>query len=168
MHVESALHGWGERVRFACMSIYYFDDFHVGQTYEGGSHLMTKEEIIRFAREFDPQPQHIDEEAAKDSQFGELVASGWHTGGIAVRMKLESPMGQVQGGLAGLGIEAIRWPRPVRPGDTLSIRVTILETRVSQSKPDKGILRYLAETLNQHGEVVMELTTAALVNRRPS
>lgn len=146
----------------------YFEDFSIGQQFPGGSiHTMTADEIIAFSRLYDPQPQHVDPIAAKDTQFGELVASGWHTGGVSMRMKLEGALGEVVGGLAGLGLEHVRWPRPVKPGDTLHILLTIMETRISQSKPGKGILRYRVETFNQHDELVMEIITSAMVGRRP-
>lgn len=150
------------------MGSYYFEDFEAGQQFEAGSHTMTKDDIIAFARAFDPQPQHTDEEAAKHSQFGELVASGWHTGGVSVRLKLQTPLGQVEGGLAGLGLEGIHFFQPVKPGDTLRVRVSILEKRLSASRPTQGILRYKVETLNQHNAVVAETTAAVLVKRRMS
>ncbi len=151
------------------MGLLYFEDFSVGQVFHGAStYTMEKEAIIAFAREFDPQPQHIDEEAAKDTQFGQLVASGWHTAGASMRLKVLSPMAQVHGALAGLGVESMRWPRPTLPGDVIRIVITILETRVSQSKPDKGILRYRIETFNQRDELVMEVITAVIIPRRPA
>ena len=147
----------------------YFEDFIVGKQFHGErTHVMTKDEIIAFAREFDPQPQHTDEVAARDTQFGELVASGWHTGGVSMRIKLDSTMGKVVGGVAGLGIENLRWPIPVKPGDELSVSITVLEARPSKSRPDKGIVRYRIETFNQRHEVVMEMTTAAMMQRRPA
>lgn len=151
------------------MGQYYYDDFTVGeQIVSARSQTMTAEAIIDFAREFDPQPQHVDPDAARHTQFGELVASGWHTGGVSVRLKLETKLGQVVGGLAGLGLETIRWPQPVRPGDALSVRVTILEKRDSISRPEQGIVRYRVETLNQQGALVMEIFTAVLMRKRPA
>lgn len=145
----------------------YFEDFKPGQQFPGGgTYTITKEELIKFAREFDPQAQHVDEKKAKHSQFGELVASGWHTGGASMRLKIDSNMAKVAGGLVGLGIENMRWPRPVKAGDTLRILITILETRASSSKPDKGIIKYRIETFNQRGELVMDMVTSAMVSRR--
>lgn len=147
----------------------YFEDFAVGEHMPGGStHFMTEPDIIAFATLYDPQPQHVDPVAAKDTQFGELVASGWHTGCVSMRMKLDGKLGKVKGGLAGLGLEQIRWPRPVKPGDTLRITIVITEMRPSQSKPDRGIARYKVETFNQKDELVMEIITAALMPRRPA
>lgn len=147
----------------------YYEDFHVGQQFAGGStQTVDKAELIAFARAYDPQPQHVDEVAAGDTQFGTLVASGWHTGSLSMRMKLDGLLGKVAGGLAGLGLEQVRWPRPVKPGDTLHIVTTITEMRPSQSKPTKGILRYKVDTYNQRDELVMEIVTSALVARRPT
>ena len=151
------------------MADLYFEDFHVGQELPGGStHTMDADDIIRFSKLYDPQPQHVDATAAKDTQFGELVASGWHTGGVSMRMKLDGLLGNVVGGLAGLGLDEVRWPRPVKPGDTLRIVTTIIEMRPSQSKLGKGIVRYKVKTFNQRDELVMEIVTSALMNRRPA
>ncbi len=150
------------------MGTLYFEDFHVGQAIAGGStYIMDKADVIDFARRYDPQPQHIDEEAAKHTQFGTLVASGMHTAAISMRIKLDGPLGDVVGGLQGLGLDNVRWTKPVKPGDTLRIVTTILALRSSQSKPGKAVMQYKVETFNQHDEQVMEITTSALMNRRP-
>lgn len=151
------------------MGTLYFEDFYVGQVIPGGStHTMDKADVIDFARRYDPQPQHVDDAAARHTQFGTLVASGMHTAAISMRIKLDGPLGQVVGGLQGLGLENVRWTQPVKPGDTLRIVTTIVGLRPSQSKPGKAVMQYKVETFNQHNERVMEITTSALMNRRPA
>ena len=145
----------------------YYEDFTVGQRIIGENHyVMDKDSIIEFAREYDPQPMHIDEEGAKNSLFGRLVASGWHTTAATMHLKIKTPLADVAGGLVGMGVESIRWPRPTLPGDKLRLVITILETRESKSKPDKGIVKYKVETLNQNDELVMEMITAVITTRR--
>lgn len=144
----------------------FFEDFYPGQTFTSSAQLMDLETIITFAKAFDPQPQHIDVEAAKGTLFGTLIASGWHTGSVAMRQKLETPLGRVATGLVGMGLEQVRWPRPVYPNDTIHSIVHILETRASSSRPEKGVVKYRVETLNQKGELVMEMTTAVLMPRK--
>lgn len=142
----------------------YYEDFAAGQQFRSRrSFTLTKDDIIAFAKVYDPQPQHIDEEGAKNSVFGELVASGWHTAATTMRLKAETDLVRVAGGLVGLGLDKVRWPRPTMPGDSLSILVTVLEKRVSGSQPGKGIVRYKVETLNQKGELAMEMLTAVIV-----
>lgn len=118
---------------------------------------------MAFAREYDPQLQHIDEEAARHTQLGELVASGWHTAAATMRLKTETELFHVAGGLVGMGLEHVRWPQPTRPGDSLRIVVTILDKRLSKSKPGFGVVSYKVETFNQRDELVMEMKTAVLV-----
>jgi acyl dehydratase len=144
----------------------YYEDFEAGQQFHSGPYEMDKESVIHFARQYDPQPQHTDEEAAKESLFGQLVASGWHTAAASMRMKLDSPLANVAGGLVGMGLESVKWPRPVLPGDSLRIVITILEKRVSNSRPDRGVVRYKVETFNQKDEKVMEMVTAVIAPRR--
>jgi len=144
----------------------YFEDFHAGQKFESSTQPMALDEIITFAKAFDPQPQHIDIEAAKGTLFGTLIASGWHTGAVAMKQKLETPLGRVSTGLVGMGLEQVRWPRPVYPGDSIRSIVHVLETRISTSRPEKGVVKYRVETLNQKGEPVMEMTTAVLMPRK--
>lgn len=144
----------------------YFEDFSVGQQLKSPrTYVIGKEEAIAFAREFDPQPQHVDAVAAKDSFFGELVVSGWHTAAASMRLKTETELFQTEGGVAGMGLESVRWPAPVRPGDAISVIITILAMRPSASRPDKGIIRYRAESFNQHGTLVMEMVTSVMVRR---
>ena len=145
----------------------YFEDYVPGSVYEFGSIIMREEEMIDFARRYDPQIFHIDPEAARKTAFKGLIASGWHTGAVSMRLVVEHYLSHVAG-LGSLGIDKLRFLKPVRPGDELSIRVTVLETRRSQSKPDRGIIRSLIEVMNQNREVVMSRTTANIMRCRPS
>ena len=132
----------------------YFEDYQVGMVDESGEVLVTAEEIVEFARRYDPQTMHVDAGAAATGPFGGLIASGWHTGSLTMRMFVEHYLSKVAT-LPSPGIDELRWVRPVRPGDTLRMRVTVVEARRSKSKPDRGIVRSLVEVLNQNGEVVM-------------
>jgi acyl dehydratase len=132
----------------------YFEDYSVGTVDEFGDVLVTAEEIIEFARRYDPQTMHVDAVAAATGPFGGLIASGWHTASLTMRLFVEHYLSKVAT-LPSPGIDELRWVRPVRPGDTLRMRVTVLEARRSKSKPDRGIVRSLVEVLNQNGEVVM-------------
>jgi acyl dehydratase len=142
----------------------YLDDFHVGQRFTSGTHLIDTAQIKAFARQFDPQPFHLDEEAAKESLFGGLVASGWHTAAVTMRLLVGSGL-PVAGGLIGLG-GAMTWPRPTRPGDVLSVVTEIEEVTPSRSRPDRGTVRMHSETRNQRDEVVQILDAKLLVPRR--
>jgi acyl dehydratase len=132
----------------------YFEDYQVGMVDEFGEVLVTAEEIVEFARRYDPQTMHVDAVAAASGRFGGLIASGWHTGSLTMRMFVEHYLSKVAT-LPSPGIDELRWVRPVRPGDTLRMRVTVVEARRSKSKPDRGIVRSLVEVLNQNGEVVI-------------
>lgn len=135
----------------------YFEDYPAGALYDfDGTIAVRVEEIIAFARQFDPQPFHIDPEYAQHSEFGGIIASGWHTAGIMMRLYADQYLSKVAS-LASPGGDELRWLQPVRPGDVLSLRVTILEANRSRSKPDRGIVRSFAEVLNQRREVVMSL-----------
>jgi acyl dehydratase len=123
--------------------------------------------MIAFAREFDPQYFHVDEEAAKKSIYGGLLASGWHTASILMRLLYDGLIRHVVS-MGSPGVDELRWLRPVRPGDTLSARLTVLESIPSRSKPDRGIIRSLCEVRNQHGEVVMTTRGMSLLGRRPA
>ncbi len=136
---------------------YYFEDATVGDVLELGSRTVSEAEILAFARDFDPQPFHIDPQAAAQSIFGGIIASGWHTCALTMRLMVDGP-----------GVEHIRWLRPVRPGDTLSARLVVLEVRPSQSKPDRGAVRMRTEVTNQAGELVMTMESTGLVGRRPT
>jgi acyl dehydratase len=134
----------------------YFEDYIPGLVVDCGSFSVSEPEIIAFAKEYDPQPFHVDPVGAADGPYGGLIASGWHTTSLTMRQLVEyfvSP----ESSLGAAGIDEIRWPRPVRPGDTLHVRGTVLEARRSTSKPDRGIVRSLAEATNQDGELAMRL-----------
>jgi acyl dehydratase len=145
----------------------YFEDFRAGETIELGSRTVGAEEIIAFAREFDPQPFHIDPERARESAFGGLVASGWHTAAIYMRLSVDGFISAAASSMGSPGIDGIAWLKPVRPGDTLKGRVTILETIPSKSRADRGTLKTLGELVNQRGEVVIQIRAAGFFGRRP-
>ncbi len=146
---------------------WFFDDVKVGQVLQLGSRTITRDEIIAFAREFDPQPFHLDEEAAKASIYGGLLASGWHTAAILMRLLYDAFVKDAAS-MGSPGVDELRWLKPVRPGDTLTARFTVLETIPSRSKPDRGIVRSLSEMLNQHGETVLTMKGMSLLGRRPA
>ena len=150
------------------MSERYFEDFVVGQVHKpSGRVRVEKDEIIAFAKQFDPQPFHLDEDAARKSIFGRLVASGWHTAALTMRLIAGSEY-RAATGTIGLGFEGLRWPIPVHPGDELRIESEVLEMRTSKSRPDRGLLKIRTRTFNQDGEVVQELIANAMVPRRPA
>jgi acyl dehydratase len=144
----------------------YLEDLSVGQRFTSGKHVMTVEAIKRFAADYDPQPFHLDEAAAARSLFGGLVASGWHTGAVTMRLLVDGGA-PIAGGVIGAGGE-ITWPRPTRPGDELQVTSEVLEVTPSRSKPDRGIVLVRSETRNQKGEVVQVLTSKLVVPRRPA
>jgi acyl dehydratase len=143
----------------------YFEDYVPGRTYEFGSITVCEAEIIEFAKQFDPQYFHTDSEKAKMSRFGGIVASGWHTICLAMRLYVDHYVTHVAG-LASPGMDEIRWPNPVRPGDTLRIRVTTLEARPSRSKSDRGMVRAKIEALNQRDETVLSMIGMGIIGRR--
>jgi acyl dehydratase len=142
-----------------------FEDFEPGQVYELGSKVVTADEIVAFARQFDPQPFHLDPEAAKDSVFGGLIASGWHTGAMWMRLYVDSLLGGASG-QGSSGIEELRWLAPVRPGDTLSGRLIVLEVTSSESHPKRGTIRIRGEMVNQDGVTVMSMVSRGRFARR--
>jgi acyl dehydratase len=144
----------------------YFEDYEPGVTDRFGHEVVTEEDILRFAREFDPQSIHTDGPAAVAGPFGGLIASGWHTAAIMMRVFVTYFLNEAAS-LASPGIDELRWTRPVRPGDTLSVRFTVIEARASRSKPDRGLVRTTAEVFNQDDEVVLGLTAMNLLRRRP-
>jgi acyl dehydratase len=149
------------------MATYYLDDFKPGDALEfPGSHTFTRDEIVAFARQYDPQPFHLDEEAAKRSIYGGLIASGWQTVGVTFRLAVEGLIGRTAS-MGSPGVDEIRWLRPVRPGDTVRVRAEVLEVRPSQSRPDRGIIRVRYETTNQRGETVLTMVGMGLFARRP-
>ena len=143
----------------------YFEDFAVGQRFRSGTVTVTADAIKAFARQFDPQPFHVDEEAAKASFFGGLVASGWHTAALSMRLIVDSDM-RPAGGTIGAGTDGISWPRPVHPGDVLCVEGEVIEARASRSRPDLGIVKVRVQTLNQRGEAVQIFIPALMVRRR--
>ncbi len=144
----------------------WFEDFLVGGVMTFGDHVMTEAEILAFARQYDPQPFHTDPAAAAETIFGGLIASGWNTAGVMMRMLIDHSI-PANASMGSPGIDEIRWPRPVRPGDRLSVRQTVLEVIPSRSKPDRGVVRQLTEVLNQAGEVVMTMKGMTLLKKRP-
>jgi acyl dehydratase len=143
----------------------YLEDVFVGQRFVTGSHALSGEAIKAYARDFDPQPFHTDEEAAKDTFFKGLAASGWHTAAITMRLQIESGP-PIAGGMIGAGGE-ISWPRPTRPGDELHVESEVMEVTPSKSRPERGFVTLKSETKNQRGEVVQTFTVKLLVWRRP-
>lgn len=145
----------------------YLEDLAAGQTYGGATRVqVTAERIRSFAAEFDPQPFHLDDEAARASIFGGLAASGWHTAAMTMRLLVESDF-KPAGGIVGAGFDEFRWPLPVRPGDELRVQSEILEVRPSKSRPDRGIVRVRTTTLNQNGEAVQVTVGNLVVPRNP-
>jgi len=144
----------------------YLEDFTPGQVLESPPRTLTKEAMVAFAREYDPQPFHTDETAAKGSFFGGLIASGWQTVGIMMRLMWDTFLADTAS-LGSPGCDEIRWLKPVRPGDTLRARFTITEVVPSRSKPDRGIVRTFSEILNQHDEVVMTVRGLGMFGRDP-
>ena len=147
------------------MALLYFEEMEVGAVSTAGPYLVTRDEIIAFATQYDPVPRHIDEEAAARSMFGGLAASGAHT--FAMLILLTGRLHPRQQTLAGLGWDELRLPNPVRPGDALDLEVTIVEKRESKSKPDRGIVRRRVLLRNQKRETVLECFASVLIARRP-
>lgn len=142
----------------------YLEDLKVGERLESESYIVTAEAIINFALEFDPQPFHVDLAAAEKSLFQGLAASGWHTASITMRLFVQAT--NFAEGAVGLGVDELRWPAPVRPGDALRVEVEILELRASRSQPGQGIIRIRNTTRNQRGEIVQTMFASAMVPRR--
>ncbi len=143
----------------------YFEDYLPGAVHEFGSITIGEAEIIEFARRYDPQPFHVDPQAAEKSVFCGLIASGWHTASLAMRLLVDHYVSRVAS-LGSPGLDELRWREPVRPGDTLSLRVTVLESRLSRSKPDRGTIRSLVEVMNQNHRVVMTWKGMGIVRCR--
>ena len=147
------------------MSELFLEDLHVGDRFGSDSLEVTEEEIIAFAQDFDPQPFHLDQRAAEQSVFKGLVASGWHTAAMSMKLFVTGEL-HLAGGSVGLGVDELRWPRPVKPGDRLRLETEILEVRPSKSKPDRGVIRIRNVTTNQDGLVVQTFVASVLVRRR--
>ena len=143
----------------------YFEDYAAGAVYEYGYAGVSEADIIGFAERFDPQPIHVDAGFAGTGPFSGLIASGWHTAGLAMRMIVDHYLSRVAS-LASPGVDELRWPAPVRPGDSLRLRTEIVETRRSRSKPDRGMVRTRAELLNQHDQIVLSLMAMNLFRLR--
>ncbi|SRR5579885_1960538 len=149
------------------MGMRYFEDFHVGDTIDlGTTPVVTADEIIAFARQFDPQPFHLDAERARASIFGQLVASGWHTSSLLMRLLVDGLFNQVIS-MGSPGVDEIRWLRPLRPGDALHARFMVLETTPSKSRPNMGIVRSRCELFNQDNELIMTLVGIHFLGRKP-
>jgi len=146
------------------MSQRYFEDLKAGDRFKSGTYKVTEEQIISFAREFDPQPFHLDPAVARQTMFKGLIASGWHTAAITMRLFVQT-LNFAEGAI-GLGVDELRWPNAVRPGDVLQVETEILDLRESRSKPSHGIVRIRNVTTNQRGEVVQTMFASALVLRR--
>jgi acyl dehydratase len=144
----------------------YLEDFAVGQKFGSATLSVDEERIKRFAAEFDPQPFHLDDGAARASFFGGLAASGWHTAALTMRLLVESEV-KPAGGIIGAGFDEFRWPRPVRPGDELRIEAEVLEVRPSKSRPEQGMIKLRTTTLNQRNEPVQISVGNLVVPRRP-
>lgn len=143
----------------------WFEDFIVGEQFEFGNYEITAHEIVEFARRYDPQPFHVDAAAGASSHFGGLVASGWMTGSVLMRLMCDHFIAP-DSAMGSPGLDQLRWRVPVRPGDRLRARVTVLEVRPSRSRPDRGSVRFRQEVLNQHGEVVMSAEAWGMLRRR--
>lgn len=146
----------------------YFDDMEVGKIERFGRYEMTLDEVLAFARQYDPQPFHLSDEGAAPTLFGKLAASGWHTAAATMRMVVNhwQAEGYDKASLGGIGTDELRWIKPVYPGDVLSMEVELIEKTASRSKPDRGIIRTRWTTLNQHGEPVMTQTSIGMIRRR--
>jgi acyl dehydratase len=145
----------------------WFEDYEPGAVHEYGYATLSEDELLDFARKFDPQPMHIDPAYAAAGPFGGLIASGWHTAGLMMRLLADNYLSKVAG-LASPGVDELRWPHPVRPGDVLRLRAEVVEARESRSKPDRGVVRTRASLLNQDDVVVMTMLAVNLVAKRPS
>jgi acyl dehydratase len=142
----------------------YFEDHIIGTVRETGSVTVTEDEIIEFAKRFDPQSFHIDKDAARRSIYGGLIASGWHTASMCMRLLVDNYISSA--GMGSPGIDELRWIKPVRPGDTLCVRGTLIEARRSRSKPDRGLLRTQFDVFNQNKETVMTWIGMTLIKCR--
>lgn len=144
----------------------WFEDFRVGEVFEFGDYRITEQEIVEFARRYDPQPFHLDAAAAAQSHFGGLVASGWMTGSVLMRMVCDHFISP-EASMGSPGLDQLRWLKPVRPGDRLRARVTVIEVRPSRSKPDRGSMLVRQEAINQADEVAMSVEGWAMLRCRP-
>ena len=144
----------------------YFEDLKVGDKFNTAEYEMTAEEIIAFGQKFDPQAFHTDPVAATGTLFGRLVASGWHTAAVSMRLMVLGEMA-LDGGVIGQGMESLRWPRPVLPGDRLRVVSEVEELRPAPARPDRGLIKLRCRTYNQDSKIVQDMTATLLVARRP-
>jgi acyl dehydratase len=144
----------------------YFEDFHIGEQFRSSDYPVSESEIIAFARQFDPQAFHTDPLEARKTIFGGLVASGWHTGAITMRLIVGSGL-DIAGGIVGLGVEEMNFRKPVRPGDALHVVNEVLGLRPSRSRPDQGLMTIGTSTINQNGEAVLSMRSTVLASRKP-
>jgi len=149
------------------MTKWYFEDFEVGKTYPVGSRTVNEDEIIAFATQFDPQPFHVDKDAAANSIFGGIIASGWHTCSMIMRVMVDGFLCD-SSSMGSPGVDEIRWIKPVRGGDTLAITTTVLDVKPSGSRPDRGVVWTEWRATNQHGEVVATVKGMGMFGRRPA
>lgn len=145
---------------------WYFEDFETGRTIEVGKRTVSEEEIVEFAKQFDPQPFHVDRDAASKSIYGGIIASGWHTCGMMMRLMVDGFLNEAAS-MGSPGVDEIRWIKPVRGGDVLTVTTTALEKRESGSKPDRGVVVTMWEARNQHGEIVATIKGMGMFKRRP-
>lgn len=146
----------------------YFEDLEVGAETDFGSYHVTREEVLEFARKYDPQPFHLSDEEAAKTHFGRLSASGWHTAAMTMAVIAQKVVGEKQAGLGSPGIDELRWRKPVYPGDTLHVRGKIIEKTPSRSRPEMGSFRTHTTVTNQDGETVMTFSSIVLIRRRPA
>ena len=144
----------------------FYEDIEVGSRQRFGNYRVTREEVLEFAGKYDPQPFHLSDEAAAQTHFGRISASGWHTCAMTMAMMVENMKTNAQAGLGSPGVDSLRWVKPVYPGDTLRVESEILEKRRSRSRPDMGIFKSRSRTYNQHGDVVLEMVSNGLIRVR--
>ena len=144
----------------------FYEDLAIGTTRNFGAYEVTREEVMEFASKYDPQPFHLDDEAAAQTHFGRLSASGWHTCSMTMRMMVENMMNEKSAGLGSPGVDQLRWKKPVYPGDTLRCETEVIEKRRSASRPEMGIFKSRIRTFNQNDEIVLEMVSNALIRTR--
>lgn len=146
----------------------FYEDLKVGEVEEFGSYTVTRDEVVEFASKYDPQPFHLDEELAKNSVFGDLCASGWHTGAMMMRMIVDRSIGSRIASMGSPGLDNVEWKKPVFPGDVLSLRGKIIDMRESASRSNLGLLKSEYEVLNQNNEIVMRVIANSMILKRPT
>lgn len=144
----------------------FYEDLAIGTTRNFGAYEVTREEVMEFASKYDPQPFHLDDEAAAQTHFGRLSASGWHTCSMTMRMMVDNMMNEKSAGLGSPGVDQLRWKKPVYPGDTLRCETEVIEKRRSASRPEMGIFKSRINTFNQNDEIVLEMVSNALIRTR--